>query len=115
MLEKYYKYKIEYKEFILMIKFGNFYEMFDKDAVIESKLLNYKISKISDTVKYGFPVSSLEKVLNKLNEENRKIFNNGRKEALSYIQNILKEKLPIDLISKITGKTKDEIEKIKFE
>lgn len=45
MLEKYYKYKIEYKEFILMIKFGNFYEMFDKDAVIASKLLDYKISK----------------------------------------------------------------------
>lgn len=70
MLEKYYKYKIENKEFIVMIKFGNFYEMFDKDAVIASKLLGYKLSKISDTVKCGFPISSLEKVLKKLNIEN---------------------------------------------
>ena len=30
MLETYYKNKIKYKEFIVMIKFGNFYEMFDK-------------------------------------------------------------------------------------
>ena len=69
MLETYYKNKIKYKEFIVMIKFGNFYEMFDKDAVIASNILNYKLSKISDTVKCGFPISSLDKVLNLLKEK----------------------------------------------
>ena len=34
-----------------MIKFGNFYEIFDKDAVIASNILNYKLTKVSDTVK----------------------------------------------------------------
>ena len=69
MLETYYKNKIKYKEFIVMIKFGNFYEMFDKDAVIASNILNYKLSKISDTVKCGFPISSLDKVLNLLKDK----------------------------------------------
>jgi hypothetical protein len=62
MIEEYYKYKIEYKEYIILIKSGNFYEILDKDAIILNKLLNYKLSKLSDTVKCGFPISSLEKV-----------------------------------------------------
>jgi hypothetical protein len=66
MLEEYYKYKISYREYIVMIKIGNFYEIFDKDAVILSNVFNYKLSKISDTIKCGFPISSLEKVLNVL-------------------------------------------------
>ena len=69
MLEEYYRNKIKYKEFIIMIKFGNFYEIFDKDAVIASNILNYKLSKISDTVKCGFPISSLDKVLNLLKDK----------------------------------------------
>lgn len=71
MLEEYYKNKIDYREFVIMIKYGNFYEIFDKDAIIINKELNYKLSKISDTVKCGFPVSSIDKVLNIL--ENKKI------------------------------------------
>lgn len=69
MLEEYYRNKIKYKEFIIMIKFGNFYEIFDKDAVIASNILNYKLSKISDTVKCGFPISSLDKVLKLLKDK----------------------------------------------
>lgn len=69
MLEEYYRNKIKYKEFIIMIKFGNFYEIFDKDAVIASNILNYKLSKISDTVKCGFPISSLDKVLKMLKDK----------------------------------------------
>lgn len=69
MLEEYYKYKIDYKDFIIMIKSGNFYEILDKDAVILNQILGYILSKISDTVKCGFPLSSLNKVITKLNEE----------------------------------------------
>lgn len=68
MLENFYKYKVNYKDYILMIRLGNFYEILDKDALILHNILNYKISKISDTVKCGFPISSLEKVLAVLNE-----------------------------------------------
>ena len=69
MLEEYYKYKTNYNEFIIIIKSGNFYEVIDKDALIVNKLFGYKISKLSDTIKCGFPITSIEKVVNILNEQ----------------------------------------------
>ena len=67
MLETYYKNKIKYKEFIVMIKFGNFYEMFDKDAVIASNTkLDKEIAKKYETEEQKEPViidyEELEKV-----------------------------------------------------
>ena len=67
MLEKYYTYKLKYKEYIVMLKYGNFYEILGNDALIMNKFFNYKISKLSNTFKVGFPVSSLENIINKLN------------------------------------------------
>ena len=62
MLEKYYKYKIDYKEYLILIKCGNFYECIDKDAFIMHKIFNYKLKKVSNTVKVGFPISNLNKI-----------------------------------------------------
>lgn len=42
----------------------------DKDALIVNKLFGYKISKLSDTIKCGFPITNIEKVVNILNEQN---------------------------------------------
>ena len=69
MLEKYYKYRIKYNDCLLFFKYGNFYELFDKDAYIISKLFNYKISIISDNIKCGFPVNKLDDILNALDKE----------------------------------------------
>lgn len=66
MLEKYYKYKIDYKEYVLLFKYGNFYETFDNDAYIISKLFNYKLVKMKDTFRCGFPINSLSYVLDNL-------------------------------------------------
>ncbi len=68
MLEKYYKYKIGYKEYIILIKCGSFYESMDNDAFIMNIIFNYKLKRLSNTFKVGFPVTSLDNVLNKLNE-----------------------------------------------
>lgn len=68
MLEEYYKYKTDYSEYIIIIKSGNFYGVIDKDAMIVNKLFGYKISKLSDTVKCGFPVTSIDKVMKVLDE-----------------------------------------------
>lgn len=62
MLEKYYKYKLQYKEFIILIHSGNFYEAIDKDSLIMNKLLGYKLTKLSNTLKCGFPIKSLVNV-----------------------------------------------------
>lgn len=67
MLEKYYKYKINYKEYILIFKVGSFYVMFDKDALIMNYLFKYKLVNIKDTYKCGFPLSSIDKIKNILN------------------------------------------------
>lgn len=54
--------KIQYKNYIVLVKFGNFYKCFDKDALILSYLMNYKINDNS----VGFPESSLGKVISTL-------------------------------------------------
>ena len=39
MLEMYYKYRVEYKDFLLFIKVGSFYELFDNDSLkVNTKL-----------------------------------------------------------------------------
>ena len=68
MLEKYYKYKLDYRNYIILIKCGSFYEVLDKDAFIMNKIMGYKLKKLSNTFKVGFPISIIDKVLNKLNE-----------------------------------------------
>ena len=70
MLEKYYMYKIKYKEYIIMLKYGNFYEILGNDALIINNLFGYKINKLSNTFKVGFPVSSINNVVSKLNNYN---------------------------------------------
>jgi len=67
MLEKYYTYKVKYKEYIIMMKYGNFYEILGNDALIMNKFFNYKISKLSNTFKVVFPVSSLDNIISRLN------------------------------------------------
>ena len=62
-LTEYSKYlKIQYKNYIVLVKFGNFYKCFDKDALILSYLMNYKINDNS----VGFPESALGKVISTL-------------------------------------------------
>lgn len=45
MLEKYYKYKLDYNDYIVFIKSGKFYEAIDRDSLIISKLFDYKLTK----------------------------------------------------------------------
>lgn len=70
MLEKYYKYKSAYSNYLIFIKVGSFYECFSKDALIINKLFNYKIKKISSTFKCGFPINNIEYVISKLKQNN---------------------------------------------
>ena len=69
MLEKYYNQKIRYKDYVILIKCGSFYESFEKDALIINTLLKYKIKKFSKTFKSGFPTLKLNVIL-KILEEN---------------------------------------------
>lgn len=68
MLEKYYEQKIKYKDYVIFIKCGNFYEVFENDALIINDLFGYKIKRFSNTFKAGFPVSKLDDITFKLND-----------------------------------------------
>lgn len=68
MFEKYYEYKSKYKDYIIFIKVGTFYETIENDALILSKLLGYKIKRFSKSFKCGFPVSKINDVLNAISK-----------------------------------------------
>jgi len=63
MLETYYKYRLEYKDFLIFIKIGNFYEVFDKDDLILNKLFGYKVKKIRGNIKVWFPISKIDNII----------------------------------------------------
>ena len=68
MLEKYYKYKIDYSEYIVFIRVGNFYECFNNDAFILNSIFNYKPKRIKNAFKAGFPVSGIDEVIKRFEE-----------------------------------------------
>ena len=60
--EKYLELKEKFVNFVVLIKVGNFYHIYDKDAMILNYLLKYKM--VDNRV--GFPVKSLDKVIKNL-------------------------------------------------
>ncbi|MCX4303588.1 MAG: hypothetical protein K1W33_02625 [Clostridia bacterium] len=64
---------------LIMIKIGVFYHVYGKDASIISYLFGYQIKKVSKLNTCGFPISVLEKILSRLEEEKVffKVFNNN--------------------------------------
>ena len=109
MLETYYKYRMEYKDFLLFIKIGNFYEVFDKDSLILNKLFGYKIKWIKDSIKVGFPLSRLDYIIKLIGNINyvvidnavikKKIFNNNKYKDYNFdINSIILNSIKIDRI-----------------
>ena len=64
MKEKYIRVKGMYKEYLVFIKSGNFWNVFYGDAVILHYVTGYKISNY----KLGFPLKVLGKVLSKVSK-----------------------------------------------
>lgn len=70
LIDTYNNYKIKYKEYVVLVKSGIFYECFNDDIGIMYSLFSYKIKNNGSNYVVGFPNSSLSKVLNGL-EENK--------------------------------------------
>ena len=62
MKNKYFRIKGKYKDYIILVKSGNFWNCFFGDAVIIHFITGYKIVNN----KVGFPSKVLNKVLNKI-------------------------------------------------
>ena len=91
MLETYYKYRMEYKDFLLFIKMGNFYEVFDKDSLILNKLFGYKIKRIKDSIKVGFPLNRLDYILKLIGNINYVVIDNTVIEKQEFNNNKYKD------------------------
>lgn len=108
----------------------------DKDKEVINRIISIILSTKLDKNKIDELIKELKgddekmlAVMEMLEKENQMYINigkkerkkragkkSGRKETISaLVKNMLKENLSIELISKITGKTKEEIEKIKSE
>ena len=60
--------KLDYKEYVILFKSGSFYVSFDEDSLILNKVFNYKILELKNNIKVGFPLNSLDTIINKLKE-----------------------------------------------
>ena len=124
IVEEVIKYKKDYNQqaeevFVIMIK-----------RILMKKIGSQRANEIIKKLK-GVDEGMLTSLAT-IEEENKLIFNNGiktgiksgiktgiktgiRQSKVEIIKNMLKENLSIDLISKVTGTSKQEINKIKFE
>ena len=91
MLETYYRYRMEYKDFLLFIKVGNFYDVFDKDSLILDKLFGYKIKRIKDSIKVGFPLNRLDYIIKLIGNINYVVIDNTVVEKKEFDNNKYKD------------------------
>ncbi len=77
--EVYNNYKEKYKEYVILIKCGNFYEALGDDAYLMNKIFDYKIKELSNIKKVGFPIIALNRVINRLDslKVNYLVYENG--------------------------------------
>lgn len=89
MKDKFYKLKQEYMDYIILFKYGSFYICFNSDAMILNEIFNYKILEIGNFIKCGFPLNSLNKIINELEnkEINYLVFNDDISDRKKFKEN----------------------------
>lgn len=65
-VDKYVKFKSQYKDYVVLVKSGNFYYSFEEDAYILKYFFDYQIRDN----KVGFPINAKAKVKSVLNRHN---------------------------------------------
>ncbi|MGN0974193.1 MAG: hypothetical protein ACI4OT_05560, partial [Bacilli bacterium] len=70
MLDLFRQLKLEYKDYVILFQSGNFCISFDEDAIVLNELFNFKINELKNNIKVGFPLHSLDKYINSLNDYN---------------------------------------------
>lgn len=90
------------------------------DKILKKKIGEEKAKELIQNIKRERGEGNMMTVFETIEEDNKRIFNNGRQEGrkmrnIEIIKNMLKEKFSIESISKVTGMTKSEIQKIKSE
>ena len=70
LIDVYNNYKNDFKEYVILIVSGIFYEVFNNDIGIMYSFFNYKIKYIGNKYIIGFPVNNLSNILDNLKKNN---------------------------------------------
>jgi len=73
MMRQYHRIKGQNKDSILLFRLGDFYEMFEQDAVIASGILNITLTKRNNVPMCGFPYHAADTYIAKLLQKGLKI------------------------------------------
>ncbi len=68
LIDVYKENKVKYPKYVIMIKVGNFYEIYGEEVYILNNLFNYKIKKVGNNDRVGFPIIAYNKVINKFDK-----------------------------------------------
>ena len=63
MKDKYYELKMKYEKYVVIMKSGIFYNVLGNDCYLMKCIFGYKINPFGDTIKIGFPLNTLNKVI----------------------------------------------------
>ena len=110
MKNKYEFYKLEYKNFVILFKCGNFYISINNDANVMNNIFNHKIVDNGSFMKTGFPISSLNKIITELEDNNHSLNFN----RINLINKILKNNISNSNINDILNKIERIICKINY-
>ncbi len=73
LMKQYHDFKKQYADKILFFRLGDFYEMFDEDAVEVSSLLNLTLTHKGDSPMCGIPYHAAKNYIKRLLDEGKKI------------------------------------------
>lgn len=73
MMQQYVEIKANYKDYILFYRLGDFYEMFNEDAMVASKELELTLTSRAGTPMCGVPHHSAEGYIKKLIDKGFKV------------------------------------------
>ena len=80
LYDVYLEKKQEFPLFLILIQSGNFYEVYGEDALIFNKIFGYKVKKVSNASRVGFPLIALFKVTTKIETIKNKLCNCWKKQ-----------------------------------
>ena len=103
MMEQYLNIKNKYKDSLLFYRMGDFYETFEKDAEVTSKILGIALTKrangaAASVALAGFPHHSLEQHLYKLLKAGNKVAICEQMEDASQSKGIVKREV-VEIVS----------------
>ena len=73
MMQQYHAVKSQYKDHILFFRLGDFYEMFDSDAIIASRELELTLTERADSPMCGVPHHSSQNYIQRLIDKGYKV------------------------------------------